>query len=150
MSSTFIIAPNTPSWTSMPVFRNSLATSSKIGFAMLLGAAAVNPGLRPLRVSAYRVNWLTSRTAPCISLSECSKLDSPCVALNTRIFTVLLTRYLMSACSSSCVMPTRIINPRCICPVVLPSTVTFAWVTRCITNLIACYFLVILLLRRVG
>ena len=54
-------APKTPVATCAPRMRNEATKASISGSLIARGAAALQDGRRPLRVSAYRVNWLTTR-----------------------------------------------------------------------------------------
>ena len=58
---TCISAPKTPVATSAPSRRKEETKASIRGSLIARGAAALHDGRRPLRVSAYSVNWLTTR-----------------------------------------------------------------------------------------
>ena len=59
--STSILVRNWPVSTCAPRRRNASMNAVTRGSATSAGAAAVQLGRRPLRVSPYRVNWLTTR-----------------------------------------------------------------------------------------
>ena len=76
-------APKTPVST-LPgaAARQAATSSSKIRSASAGAAAVLNPGHMPLRVSAARVNWLTSNRPPAVSASE--RFIRPSASANTR------------------------------------------------------------------
>src|SRR6266540_1745773 len=59
-----ISAPKRPVAVLTPPAPSRSATAATSGAACSGRAAATNEGLRPLRVSPYKVNWLTTRPAP--------------------------------------------------------------------------------------
>ena len=70
---TCMSAPKRPVETGAPRLVNAAATASMIGSATEPGAAWSQVGRRPLRVSAYSVNWLTMRTGSSRSRAETSR-----------------------------------------------------------------------------
>ncbi len=60
-SSTAMYAPKTPVCTRAPNAHSASVNTAINGSATAEGAAAFQDGLRPLAVSAYSVNWLTTR-----------------------------------------------------------------------------------------
>src|SRR5690606_4931206 len=88
------------------------------------GAAAVQLGLRPFRVSPYSVNWLTTSSGAFTSEHDfsSSRIRRPhSFEASFRAFPG----------SSSWVTPTRTISPGpSIAPTIRPSTDTLAWLTR--------------------
>src|SRR5207237_1970250 len=63
-SSTSISAPKTPRATFRPRASSAAANASTSSAASSGSAAYTNEGRRPLRVSAYSVNWETTRASP--------------------------------------------------------------------------------------
>ncbi len=70
---TCMSAPKRPVETGAPRLVNAAATASMIGSATEPGAAWSQVGRRPLRVSAYNVNWLTMSTGSSRSRAETSR-----------------------------------------------------------------------------
>ena len=103
-SETRMCAPNAPVCTRAPSSRSTAQNSSTTGSATGPGAAADQPGRRPLLVSAYRVNWLTTSTGAPRSEAEVSsaRMRSPQIFVASR-----------RACSapSPCVTPSRTSRP---------------------------------------
>src|SRR4051812_20322192 len=103
-SSTAMSAPKRPVATSRPACLSASAKASTRGSATGPGAAPLHDGRRPLRVSAYSVNWLTtSRGAP-----SSSALRSP---RRIRRSATLRARAAATSGVSSWVTPTRTTRP---------------------------------------
>src|ERR1700727_1451328 len=124
---TFMSAPNLPVSTRAPSARNSATTASTSGSATGPGAALFQVGRRPLAVSAYSVNWLTTRSGAFRSEQDFSpsRMRSP---------HSLAASFLAFSAVSSWVTPTRTRSPGpSIAPMTAPSTQTLASLTRCAT-----------------
>ena len=139
-SSTFMSAPNRPfSTTSTWVLHLSIKCLYRD--SAIWGAPAfIKLGLFPLRQSAYRVNWLTTRSSPSTSSSD--RLVFPFSSSNIRRRQILSAIFSAICRVSPSATPNSIRNPLPILPNNSPSTVTLACVTRCTTALI-CYYLLL-------
>ncbi len=127
--STAISAPNSPSWVRIPSTSIAAATRSQRTFARAGVAASVNPGRRPRRVSANRVNWLTTRASPSTSSSE--RFVRPSSSRKMRSSQIRWAS--QSACASSSPRPTprNTSRPGPMDPVTRSPTRTSARLTRC-------------------
>ena len=116
-------APNSPCWTSKPRSRQRAMNRSYSGMATSGLAAPVKPGRRE-EVSAYRVNWDTTRRAP----PTCSRLRFilPFSSSNTRRLQILSASFTAVSSVSSGPTPSSTRYPRPICPAMLPPMVTEA------------------------
>ena len=96
-------APNLPVSTLRPEARQAVMKYSTMGSAISGGAARVKLGLRPLRVSADRVNWLIIKRPPPTSNTDLSNRllfigeDSQVEGLFLQIVGVLLGIILLDA-----------------------------------------------------
>src|SRR6266540_1783604 len=90
-------------------------------------AAATNEGLRPLRVSPYKVNWLTTRAPPPDSTTE--RFILPSASSNTRSVATLSASQAAWADPSSWVTPTSTSRPAPISPTTSVFTSTRAHAT---------------------
>ena len=124
---TFMFAPNTPVSTWAPSPRSDEIIAVTSGSATGPGAAACQVGRRPFRVSAYRVNWLMTRSGAAMSEQDFSpsRMRSP---------QSLAASFAAVSGVSSWVTPTSTSRPGSVmAPVTCPSTATLAWLTRCTT-----------------
>src|ERR1700722_14678695 len=124
---TFMSAPNLPVSTRAPSARNSATTASTSGSATAPGDALFQVGRRPLAVSAYSLNWLTTRSGAFRSEQDFSpsRMRRP---------QSLAASFLAFSAVSSWVTPTRTRSPGpSIAPMTAPSTRTLASLTRCAT-----------------
>src|SRR5215469_3985588 len=124
---TFMSAPKTPVSTCAPSLRNSATTAPTSGSATWPGAALIHVGRRPLVVSAYNVNWLTTSNGAAVSEQDFSpsRMRSP---------QSLAASFAALAGVSSWVTPTSTSRPgSAMAPTTRPSTVTLARLTRCTT-----------------
>src|SRR3984957_10205559 len=128
---TFMLAPKTPVSTRAPRSRRADTTVPTRGSATGPGAAADQDGRRPLDRSAYRVNWLITRSGAATSEQDFSpsRIRSP---------HSLAASLAASPGVSSWVTPTRTSSPgSSIAPTTCPPTATLARLTRCTTARIA-------------
>ena len=88
----------------------------------------MNEGRRPLLVSAYSVNWLTTRS--CASISSAEYANRSSVSGNILRLTDFFTRYSASCSVSPLLMPMKTTSPDPIEPTVSSPTETLACFTR--------------------
>src|SRR6266545_1331906 len=109
-----ISAPKRPVAVLTPPAPSRSATAATSGAACSGRAAATNEGLRPLRVSPYKVNWLTTRAPPPDSTTE--RFILPSASSNTRSVATLSASQAAWADPSSWVTPTSTSRPAPISP----------------------------------
>ena len=133
VNSTAMFAPKEPVATVAPRLRNSSTSTSIRRLASSGAAAAMNDGRRPLRVSPYRVNWLTTSTSPLVSATE--RFMWPLSSAKMRRCHSLEASLTAAWSSSPWVTPTRQHRPGPISPTTRPSTRTRASEARCTSAL---------------
>ena len=123
-------APNSPCSTVKPRSRQWAMNFSYSGMAWSGLAAPVKPGRRE-EVSAYRVNWDTTRRLP----PTCSRLKFILPFSSSKIRRLQIFSASLPAVSSVSLgpMPSSTRKPRPIWPLRWPSMVTEAWETRVTT-----------------
>src|SRR6266542_1895270 len=122
-----ISAPKRPVAVLTPPAPSRSATAATSGAACSGRAAATNEGLRPLRVSPYKVNWLTTRAPPPDSTTE--RFILPSASSNTRSVATLSASQAAWADPSSWVTPTSTSRPAPISPATSVFTSTRAHAT---------------------
>src|SRR6266540_2965847 len=122
-----ISAPKRPVAVLTPPAPSRSATAATSGAACSGRAAATNEGLRPLRVSPYKVNWLTTRAPPPDSTTE--RFILPSASSNTRSVATLSASQAAWADPSSWVTPTSTSRPAPISPTTSVFTSTRAHAT---------------------
>ncbi len=98
------------------------------------GAALPHDGRRPRLTSPCSVNWLTTSTAPPVSITD--RFITPASSAITLRLASLEATTSASSSVSPWATPTRASSPRPIRPTTAPSTRTSARLTRCTTTLI--------------
>ena len=121
---TAISAPNRPVATVTPSDASVAANRRYSRSARSGGAAAVNPGRRPRRVSANSVNCDTTSAAPPTSSS--ARFVRPSSSRKIRSSAALRARSSVVASSSPGPTPSRMTSPGPIAPTTSPSTRTSA------------------------
>src|SRR6266702_512297 len=122
-----ISAPKRPVAVLTPPAPSRSATAATSGAACSGRAAATNEGLRPLRVSPYKVNWLTTKAPPPDSTTE--RFILPSASSNTRSVATLSASQAAWADPSSWVTPTSTSRPAPISPTTSVFTSTRAHAT---------------------
>src|SRR5438067_2837809 len=105
-------APKLPAWVRTPWAVRVFTKWSTRGWASAGSAAVVKPGRRPREVSAYSVNWLTTRASPPTSVRLRLKLPGRAGSGKMRRAASLVARWAGWAWSPVGPAPSRIARPR--------------------------------------